>query len=158
MVMFVRSNLLWLLGIILLLAYVSTILKIKETFRNSRKWKNKNKKADTEKLIIKDNNVSIPNDASVEFGANVSGKEGNAGKIRYGGWDGDALNIVGAGGPGAFRKVRVWDKLQVGPLEVQEDGCIGYGPEKKYKFCFQTDGNIVQYKDTKPIWATGVPS
>lgn len=159
MVMFIRSKLLWLLVIILILAYFSTIMKITETFRNSKKnskWKKKNKH--NKNLKIKDNNVSIPNDVSVEFGANVSGKEVNAGKIRYGGWDGGALNIVGAGEPGASRKVRVWDKVQVGPLEVQEDGCISYGPEKKYKFCFQTDGNIVQYKDKKPVWATGIPS
>lgn len=168
-IMFIRSKLLWLLGIMLVLAYFSTIVKITETFRNPKGWtkkKNiqerqqtyKNKKSHSEKLRIKDNNVRIPNDVSMEFGATISGKEVNAGKIRYGGWDGGALNIVGAGEPGASRKVRVWDKLQIGPLEVQEDGCIGYGQDKKYKFCFQTDGNIVQYKDKKPVWATGVPS
>ena len=182
--MFSRSNLLWLLGIVLLVAYVSTILKVTETFRSSRKKKSKkSKKSKKNKIInqpnqltpskqpkefkkkmlnnilrIKKDNVSIPNDVSVEFGANISGKEVNAGKIRYGGWDGGVLNIVGEGDNGVNRKVRVWDKLQVGPLEVQEDGCIGYGPDKKYRFCFQTDGNIVQYKDKKPVWATGVPS
>lgn len=173
--MFVRSNLLWLFGIVLVVAYFSTIMKITEPFRNSRKRKTrKNKKTTKNKKVkrnnidrrkvfnsilkIKKDNVSIPNDVSVEFGAKVSGKEVNAGKIRYGGWDGGALNIVGAGGDGVYRKVRVWDKLQVGPLEVQEDGCIGYGPDKKFRFCFQTDGNVVQYKDKKPVWATGIPS
>lgn len=154
-----RSYLLWLLGILLLIAYFSTILKITETYKNSKNKKNKQKKKKFESILkVKDNNVAISNDVSVEFGAQVSGKEVNAGKIRYGGWDSGALNIVGAGGDSAYRKVRVWDKLQVGPLEVQEDGCIGYGPEKKYRFCFQTDGNIVQYKDKKPVWATGIPS
>jgi hypothetical protein len=161
MIMFVRSNLLWLFGIILIIAYFSTILKITEPFRNSkRKFRNKKKKTKKYggKLKIKDNNVSIPNDVSVEFGAKVGGKEVNAGKIRYGGWDSGALNIVGAGDNGVNRKVRLWDKLQVGPLEVQENGCIGYGLDKKFTFCFQKDGNVVQYKDKKPVWATGIPS
>lgn len=157
--MFIRSNLLWLSGIILLVVYFSTIMKITEPFRNKKNKKTKKKaKKHGGILRIKNNNVTIPNDVSVEFGAKVGGKEVNAGKIRYGGWDNNALNIVGAGGTGVNRRVRVWDKLQVGPLEVQEDGCIGYGPDKKYRFCFQTDGNVVQYKDKKPVWATGVPS
>lgn len=157
--MFICSKLLWFLGIVLSLAYFSTIIKITEPFRNSRNKSktNKNKGFDSV-LKIKDNNVVIPNDVSIEFGAEVAGKEVNAGKIRYSGWDAGALNIVGAGSDNVNRTVRVWDKLQVGPLEVKEDGCIGYGPDKKYTFCFQTDGNIVQYKDKKPIWATGVPS
>ena len=148
--MFVRSKLLWLLGIILVVAYLLTIMKITEHFRNNTN--------DNNKLEINKNNVAIPNDVSLEFGEKVTGKEINAGKIRYGGWDDGALNIVGAGSDNINRKVRVWDKLQVGPLEIQEDGCVGYGPTKQFKFCFQTDGNIVQYKDKKPIWATGVPS
>lgn len=123
------------------------------TVRKNKKHNNKGNNI----LKLKENNVVVPNDASIEFGAGVSGKEVNAGKIRYGGWDGGALNIVGAGGNGQFRNVRLWDKLQVGPLEIQEDGCIGYGPGKKFTFCFQPDGNIVQYKDKKPIWATGTP-
>lgn len=124
--------------------------------QNRRRPNKKNMKNNI--LKLKNNNVTVPNDASIEFGAGIGGKEVNAGKIRYGGWDGGALNIVGAGGNGAYRNVRLWDKLQVGPLEIQEDGCIGYGPGKKFTFCFQSDGNIVQYKDKKPIWATGVPS
>lgn len=153
-----RSYLLWLLGILLLIVYFSTILKITETFKNSKKKTKNEKKTEFNNILkLKDNNVAIPNDVSIEFGAQVSGKEVNAGKIRYGGWDGGALNIVGAGGDGVNRKVRVWDKLQVGSLEI-ENGCVGYGPDKKYTFCFQDDGNVVQYKDKKPIWATGVPS
>lgn len=160
--MFVRSNLLWLLGIVLVVVYFSTIMKITEPFRNSRKKSKKNTKKGKKKMFnsilkIKKDNVSIPNDTSVEFGAKVGGKEVNAGKIRYGGWDSGALNIVGAGDNGFNRKVRVWDKLQIGPLEV-ENGCIGYGPEKKFTFCFQEDGNVVQYKNKKAVWATGIPS
>lgn len=169
-----ESKLIWPLIIIVLIAILSSILKVKEEFRNKRKGR-RNTKASTVKvkgtlkvennnsrgktfLKLQDNNVVVPNDASIEFGSGVNGKEINAGKIRYGGWDGGALNIVGAGGNGVNRNVRVWDRLQVGSLDVQEDGCIGYGPGKKFKFCFQTDGNVVQYKDAKPVWATGIPS
>jgi hypothetical protein len=100
--------------------------------------------------------VQIPNDNEVEFGAG-QGKQVDAGKIRYGGWD-NALNIVGAGSDGWNRKVRVWDRLQIGPLEIQNDGCIRYGPNNAYRFCFQSDGNVVQYKVINnkaiPVWAT----
>jgi hypothetical protein len=108
-------------------------------------------------LNIINGNVVVPNDTAIEFGGGVNGKEINAGKIRYGGWD-DALNIVGAASDASNRTVRVWDKLRVGPLEIQADGCIGYGPGKKFTLCLQEDGNVVQYKDKKPVWATGIPS
>ncbi len=125
---------------------------------NRRDKNKKNRKAKGGSILkLTNNNVVVPNDASIEFGAGMGSKEENAGKIRYGGWDAGALNIVGAGGNGEYRNVRLWDKLQVGPLEIKEDGCIGYGPGKKFTFCFQPDGNIVQYKDKKPIWATGIP-
>lgn len=119
---------------------------------------NKSKIAPGNSLSVVNDNVVIPNSGSIEFGGGVSGKEVNAGKIRYGGWDGSALNIVGAGSATGNRSVRVWDKLRVGQLEFQEDGCIGYGPSKQFTLCLQEDGNIVQYKDKKPVWATGIPS
>lgn len=64
----------------------------------------------------------------IEFGAGVSGKEGNAGKIGYGTFDRDSssngsLNIVG-GGAGSNRYVRLWDRLGINtsspraPLDV----------------------------------------
>lgn len=133
-------------------------VKTKTTLKVKVDGDSTSKMAPANTLSIINGNVVIPNDTTIEFGGGVNGKEINAGKIRYGGWDGGALNIVGAAGDASNRTVRVWDKLQVGPLEVQADGCIGYGPSKKYTFCFQTDGNVVQYKDKKPIWATGIPS
>ena len=62
--------------------------------------------------------ASFKNDQILELGVGVSGKEFNAGKIRYGGdWynGGDKLNIVGAGANSGNRKVKVWDQLCVGP-------------------------------------------
>lgn len=55
----------------------------------------------------------------VELGRGVAGKEGNAGKLCYARWS-DGLDVVGAGRPGAPRKVRVWDNLEVpGQLDVR---------------------------------------
>ena len=66
--MFVRSKLLWLLGIILVVAYLLTIMKITEHFRNNTN--------DNNKLEINKNNVAIPNDVSLEFGEKVTGNCG----------------------------------------------------------------------------------
>jgi hypothetical protein len=56
---------------------------------------------------IKDKNV-------LEFGQGIADKEGNAGKIFYGGFDRpNHLGIVGAGKPGEIRKVKIWDELEV---------------------------------------------
>lgn len=65
--------------------------------------------------------TSIANDGTFEFGAGTQGKEVNAGKIRYGGWDSKALNIVGAGKPGEHRVVRVWDALQLNEAIFRQD-------------------------------------
>lgn len=61
----------------------------------------------------------------IEFGAGVSGKEVNAGKIGYGSFDANAsLNIVGAGAGTNPRYVRLWDRLGIAtsspraPLDV----------------------------------------
>ena len=113
-----------------------------------------NSRNPTDTLQWSEGRVKIPNDREVEFGAGQN-KEVNAGKIKYGGWwDNSALNIVGAGADAGNRKVRVWDRLQVGPLEIQNNGCIRYGPNNRYQFCLQSDGNLVQYKDGRPVWAT----
>ena len=32
--------------------------------------------------------------------------------------------------------------------------CIVYGPDNKYKFCFEKDGNVVQYKDGSSVWSS----
>ena len=42
---------------------------------------------------------------TLEFGAGVSGKQGDAGKIGYAVWDNDSLNIVGAGTKAEGRKI-----------------------------------------------------
>lgn len=97
--------------------------------------------------------VSVPRNEEIELGVGIR-KEANAGKIRYGGWDDSALNIVGAGRGGERRKVRVWDDIQIGNLIIQGDGCIRYGRNMNYTFCLQPDGNLVQYKDNRVQWAT----
>jgi hypothetical protein len=61
-------------------------------------------KNDTNKLISQ---------GLLDLGTGVS-RQADAGKIRYGGWDNSALNIVGAGNDGFNRKVRVWDNLCIG--------------------------------------------
>jgi hypothetical protein len=33
--------------------------------------------------------------------------------------------------------------------------CIQYGPANQYKFCFQNDGHVVQYKNDNAVWWTG---
>jgi hypothetical protein len=48
-----------------------------------------------------------------EFGAGVAGKEVNAGKVCYNAFNTGGLDIVGAGAPGAMRRVTVWDDLVV---------------------------------------------
>jgi len=46
---------------------------------------------------------------TLEFGAGVGGKQVDAGKIAYQVWTSDALDIVGAGGPGhTNRKIKFW--------------------------------------------------
>jgi hypothetical protein len=58
-------------------------------------------------------NAGIPGRGVMEFGMGER-KEGNAGKIGYGTFDGGAsLNIVGAGTPGSARQVKVWEDLNV---------------------------------------------
>lgn len=53
--------------------------------------------------------VKINGTGVVEFGADVAGKDPNAGKIGYRTFTADALDIVGAGAPdGTSRKVKVW--------------------------------------------------
>ena len=128
--------------ILVVIVIISGVFKSKEDFTTTLTT-----------LTLANNNVEVPNDTTMEFGRGVSGKQGDAGKIRYGGWY-DALNVVGAGKDGHNRLVRVWDRLKVGPIEFQNDGCIQYGPGNKYKFCFQKDGNVVQYKNGQPVWAT----
>lgn len=53
--------------------------------------------------------IKIDNTSYLEFGAGISGKEGNAGKIGYQLFTSDALDIIGAGTDGSNnRKIKFW--------------------------------------------------
>lgn len=53
--------------------------------------------------------IKIDNTSFLEFGAGISGKEGNAGKIAYQLFTADALDIIGAGTDGSNnRKIKFW--------------------------------------------------
>lgn len=69
--------------------------------------------AGTRKVMVQDH-LAIPGTGMMEFGANVSGKEINAGKIGYQVWTGNALDIVGAGTSAVnSRNVKLWDNASV---------------------------------------------
>jgi hypothetical protein len=72
-----------------------------------------------------------PSTNSVEFGADVGGKETNAGKIGYQAFSGDSLDIVGAGASAGSRKVTLYDDLFTGNIDI--------GSGKVYKI----DGSTV---------------
>ena len=55
-------------------------------------------------------NVKIDGVNTMEFGAGVVGKEGNAGKIGYETFTPDALDIIGAGTVGSNRKITFWNE------------------------------------------------
>ena len=76
---------------------------------------------------------SLSGTNTFEWGAGVSGKEQNAGKIGYSTWStgtNDALDIVGAGTTGSNRSVRIWDRLGIGtsspssPLHIIGDAFL----------------------------------
>jgi hypothetical protein len=52
--------------------------------------------------------MKIDGSNTLEFGAGVSGKEVNAGKIGYQTFTADALDIIGAGTTGTSRKIKLW--------------------------------------------------
>jgi hypothetical protein len=52
--------------------------------------------------------LKVPGTNTLEFGADVSGKQVDAGKIAYQRFSGDALDIVGAGTDGTNRKIKFW--------------------------------------------------
>ena len=80
----------------------------------------------TDNVQISDSGIQINNDKELEFGVGQR-KQIDAGKIRYGGWDNSALNIIGAGADGNNRKVRVWDNLCIG------DACLNSADINKVK-------------------------
>jgi hypothetical protein len=57
--------------------------------------------------------IGISSTNVLEFGRNVSGKEGSAGKIGYQVFTTN-LDVVGAGTPGNSRNVRIFDRLGIG--------------------------------------------
>ncbi len=70
----------------------------------------------------KDRLIKLPQNYVMEFGAGVTGKEGNAGKIAYQKWTPDALDIVGGGSVDGERKVRLYDNVVIG-----KDGTLQLG-------------------------------
>ncbi len=67
---------------------------------------------------------------TLEFGADVSGKQGDAGKIGYGVFENNSLCIVGAGTKGDNRKITFWAeggaKLN-GPLKIGGKNTLEFG-------------------------------
>ena len=61
----------------------------------------------------------------LHFGAGLEGKDEAAGKIGYGIWTPDALDIVGGGKAGSTRQVRIWDKLNVDNMQVYGSVAVG---------------------------------
>jgi hypothetical protein len=60
--------------------------------------------------------LNLPGAIVAEFGQGVSGKEGNAGKIGYGTFTANTLDIVGAGNSSPARRIKLWAE---GGLTVQ---------------------------------------
>jgi len=75
----------------------------------------------------------IDGSSTLEFGANVSGKDVNAGKIGYQKFTTNALDIIGAGTAG-FRKVRLWDELRVRNQIIVEDSYTNFATFTYYAY------------------------
>ncbi len=101
--------------------------------------------------------VRVPGSACMEFGADVPGKEANAGRVCYGAWgDKDALDVVGAGAKLGERKVRVRDQLCAGGLCMKNTGCMTWNTSKgAQQMCFMNDGNVAILRNGKQVWASG---
>jgi hypothetical protein len=65
--------------------------------------------APTAKLHV-GGSLKIDNFNTLEFGAGIAGKEANAGKIGYGSFTPDALDILGAGTDFTNRKIKLWNE------------------------------------------------
>ena len=69
--------------------------------------------------------LGISNNRVLEFGFGVSGKEQSAGKIGYGTFSGDSLDIVGAGTTNTNRKIKFYSEGGAffnGPLQAPTNG------------------------------------
>jgi outer membrane murein-binding lipoprotein Lpp len=62
---------------------------------------------------VKSNGIIINSTNAIEFGRGIT-KEANAGKIGYGSFTADTLDIVGGGTINGSRNVKIWDNLTVG--------------------------------------------
>jgi len=92
--------------------------------------------------------ASITGTNTLEFGAGISGKQGDAGKIGYQTFTGDALDVVGAGTDGTNRKIKFWAEggaTLAGSLNVS--GVV----DGNMKVVYQRDDEP-QRTDQKPLW------
>jgi hypothetical protein len=72
-------------------------------------------------LLHLNGNMKINNNNSIELGAGIGGKEVNAGKIGYGVFTPNTIDIVGAGTNTSNRKIRFWAEggsTFEGPIEI----------------------------------------
>jgi hypothetical protein len=61
-------------------------------------------------MTIAGNNVGVFGNKTLEFGTGVAGKEASAGKIGYGAFTANTLDIVGAGTNNTNRKIKFWNE------------------------------------------------
>lgn len=73
--------------------------------------------------ISSHSDLSIMGDKCIEIGKDVKQKDANAGKVCYQKWS-DSLDIVGAGGTGAERKVKLWDNVEAAGIQASKL-CLG---------------------------------
>ena len=71
------------------------------------------------RLIASTNDIQVPGGNTLHFGAGYE-KEESAGKIGYGIWTPDGLDIVGGGKAIGERSVRIWDKLDVNSIRTDK--------------------------------------
>jgi hypothetical protein len=72
------------------------------------------------RLMASNNEIQVPGNNLLHLGAGLAGKEGAAGKIGYGIWTPDGLDIVGGGKAIGERSVRIWDKLDVNSIRTDK--------------------------------------
>ena len=85
------------------------------------KLANRVSNVDTWLLGLSSSKVVIPDNTVLEFGYGVAGKEVNAGKIGYGAFTANTLDILG-GGTGA-RSIKLWDNVTI-PGTLRSTGDI----------------------------------
>ena len=78
---------------------------------NQGEFNNMNVRSLTGNLITTDG-LRVNQKNGIEFGVGVAGKQADAGKMGYGMFTGDAVDIVGGGTENFKRKVVLWDTLE----------------------------------------------